>query len=396
SSERHAMRLRREHDREHELDPETTRELEALDAALAGLPIEPRDEELASLAVALRDERPVPRPEFALDLDLRAREGFETTARAARLRTPPPGRPPSRRRWGLALGAAASVFIVATGVIGSGVLKSDGGSAGEPLLKLEDAGGSRSAEADQLLLPKGGAPPQPSGGDLAARAPERRVERGALLTLAPPRDRIEQVADDAIRVTDRHGGFVLRSVVTAGEGRDAGAALELRIPSARLQPALADLSELAHVRARTQQSTDITAEFRSPRRRLADALAERRALLRQLARAVTPNETAAVRARLRAVNRRIDRAQAELRRLRQRVSFSAVTVAIEPGAGESADGGGWSVGDAAGDALSVLRTMLGAALVALAVLIPASLLAGVAWLAYRGWLRRRREGVLEM
>ena len=89
--------------------------------------------------------------------------------------------------------------------------------------------------------------------------------------------------------------------------------------------AVADLSELAHVRSRTQDARDITAEFTSPRRRLADALAERRGLLRQLARADTPNETAAIRARLRAVNRRIDRAQAELRRLRERVAFAAVT-----------------------------------------------------------------------
>ena len=96
------------------------------------------------------------------------------------------------------------------------------------------------------------------------------------------------MADDAIRVTDRHGGFVLSSSVAAGEGADAGANLDLRIPSTRLQPALADLSELAHVRARTQETSDITAAFRSPRRRLADAFAERRGLLRQLARAVTP------------------------------------------------------------------------------------------------------------
>jgi hypothetical protein len=79
------MRLRKE----PELDPQTLRELETLDAALAGRPVDPRDDELAELAVALHDERPLPRPQFALDLDLRAREGFQTTARAAR----PPERP---------------------------------------------------------------------------------------------------------------------------------------------------------------------------------------------------------------------------------------------------------------------------------------------------------------
>ena len=189
---------------------------------------------------------------------------------------------------------------------------------------------------------------------------------------------------------------MLTSSVSSGEGAEAGATLDLRIPSARLQPALADLSDLAHVRARTQDARDITAAFTSPRRRLSDALAERRGLLRQLARADTPNETAAVRARLRAVNRRIDRSQAELRRLRDRVSFAAVAVAIEPGgAGDSGDGGGWSLGDAAGDALGVLRTLLGGALVALAVLVPAGLLGGAGWLAYRRWVRHRRERVLE-
>jgi hypothetical protein len=301
------------------------------------------------------------------------------------------------------------VFIVATGVIGSGVLDSGGQGSrdgAEPVTSPESresapapapapAAGGGAAAPGVEALPAPAVSPPPSGGDVAARAREREVERGASLTLAPPRDRIEQVADDAIRVTDRHGGFVLRSAVTAGAGRDAGAALELRIPSARLQPALADLSELAHVRARTQEATDITAEFTSPRRRLADALAERRALLRRLARAVTPNETAAVRARLRAVNRRIDRAQAELRRLRQRVSFSAVSLSIEPGSGASGDGG-WSLGDAVDDSLGVLRTLLGATLVGLAVLVPASLVGGLAWLAYRGRVRRRREHVLDV
>jgi hypothetical protein len=377
------MRLRRE----PEMDPSTRRELEALDAALAGQPVDPRDEELGSLAVALREERSLPRPEFALDLDLRVRDGFPApeTAKTAQ--------PPRRRRtWGLAVGTAASLFIVATAVLtsGGGDVSRDGASPAKPGTALESSDPAPSSASGTSVAP---APP-PSAG-VAPRVRDRKVERGASLTLSTPRDQIEDVADGAVRVTDRHGGFVLSSSVSSGEGREAGATLDLRIPSARLQPALADLSELAHVRARTQEARDITAAFTSPRRRLSDALAERRGLLRQLARAVTPNETAAVRARLRAVNRRIDRAQAELRRLRDRVSFAAVSVAIEPGA-DSGDGGGWSLGDAADDALGVLRALLGGALVALAVLVPAGLLGGGGWLAYRGWVRRRRESALEM
>ena len=386
------MRLRKE----PEMDPSTRRELEALDAALAGQPVDPRDEELASLAVALREERPLSRPEFALDLDLRVRDGFPAAETASP--APRPKRAVAfRRRWALALGTAASLFIVATALLTSGLpgAGDEDSPRSQPPMELEDsfpapaAGGTAAQESAPVLA----APPSPR--DLAARARDRQVERAASLTLSAPRDRIEDVADGAIRVTDRHGGFVLRSSVTAGEGSEAGASLDLRLPSTRLQAALADLSELGHVRSRTQDARDITAEFRSPRRRLSDAQAERRGLLRRLERAVTPNETAAIRAQLRAVNRRIDRVQAELRRLRNRVTFASVAVAIEPGRASS-DGGGWTLGDAVDDALGVLRAVLGGALVALAVLIPAGLLGGAGWLAYRGWVRHRRESALEM
>jgi hypothetical protein len=399
------MRLRREPD----LDPVTIRELASLDAALAGRPADPRDGDLAELAVALRDERPGPRPEFALDLDLRARDGFPAPDMPARRRAPSPVRS-FGRRWALALGTAASVFIVVTAVLVSGgggghEDAGDGTVATTPAIEAAPAPSQPQSQAqapaqDRAAGEAAGpatSPPLPAPPGVAPRARERQVERAASLTLAAPRDRIEETADEAIRVTDRHGGFVLSSSVSAGDGSKAGAALDLRLPSERLQRALADLSELAHVRARTQDARDITAAFTSPRRRLADALAERRGLLRRLARATTPNETAAIRARLRATNRRIDRAQADLRRLRERVAFSAVAVTIEPGSESSASaGGGWTLGDALDDALGVLRALAGAALVALAVLVPAALLALAAWLVYRPWLRRRRERALEM
>ena len=387
------MRLRRE----PELDPDMRRELDVLDAALAGRAVDPSDQDLAELALALRSERPAPRPEFALDLDLRARDGFPAPepVRPA----PAPRRAAAfRRRWALALGTAASLFIVVTAVLVSG-LPGGGGRDDSTSLptELEDQFAAP-AQRESAPAPAGTAAPAmslPAPPDAAPRVRNRRVERGASITLAPPRDRIEDVADDALRVTDRHGGFVLSSNVTAGEGREAGANLELRIPSDRLQAAITDLSELAHVRARTQSSRDITAAFTSPRRQLADALAERRGLLRRLAAADTPNETAAVRARLRAVNRRIDRAQRDLRRLRERVSYAAVAVAIEPGTDKAEDRGGWTLGDAAADALGVLRALLGTTLVALAALVPAALVGALGWLAYRAWVRRRRESALD-
>ena len=408
------MRLRRG----HELDPETKVALAALDAALAGDPVDAAHDDLRDLAVALRDERPRPRPEFELALDLRAREGFPRDAGPG-IHTAAPERrrelhtPQRLRVTPLALGTAAAIFIVATAVLTTGLIGGGGGGDGRvtataPSESTAPASKGTAERAEPVIPLSGGAsddaaaggtanslPAPPDPRDVAPGARRREVERAAELTLSTPRASVEDTADGVVRVTDRHGGFVLSSSVSSGDRGAAGASLELRIPSARLPAALADLSELGHIRSRTQSARDITGEFTSPRRRLADALAQRRGLLRQLAQADTLNETAAVRARLRAVNRRIDRAQAELRRLRERTAFAAVSVTVEAG-GAARDGGGWSLGDALRDAGSVLTAILGAALIAGAVLVPGVVLLAVGIVAYRYAVRRRRERALEM
>ena len=62
------------------MDPGMQRELHALDAALAGEPVDAELAELADLAVDLRAERPVPPEEFLQALDARAAAGFRSAA----------------------------------------------------------------------------------------------------------------------------------------------------------------------------------------------------------------------------------------------------------------------------------------------------------------------------
>src|SRR3954462_6931904 len=87
-----------------------TRELTALDDALAGRPVDPDLAELAELAVALRDERPVPGPAFARSLDARAARGFRRAGSEGALR-----RGIKRPRVtlpALGLAAAAALLVV--------------------------------------------------------------------------------------------------------------------------------------------------------------------------------------------------------------------------------------------------------------------------------------------
>ncbi|MDP9293511.1 MAG: DUF4349 domain-containing protein, partial [Actinomycetota bacterium] len=221
----------------------------------------------------------------------------------------------------------------------------------------------------------------------------RSVERSAELTLAaPPRD-IDTAAAGILRVTDQVGGYVVSSTVSSGSSGQ----FELRVPERRLQDALTRLSRVARVRQRTQSARDITAEVVSARERLTDARTERRSLLRQLAAADTPNETASIRARLRLVSGQIASAKRDLRRVQTRASYSsvAVTLLADHRAAGGGDGGAWTPGDALDDALRVLEVTAGVLLVALAILVPLGLLALPALLATRHAAQRRRERALD-
>jgi hypothetical protein len=391
-------------------DPGIERDLAAIDATLGGQPVEADLAELAELVLVLRDERPRPRPAFVEELDDRVGTGFPRSEVDEGART---GSKPLRfwppvkaRRLPLAFGSAAALLIVVTAVVSSGVLSSSdggrqsvpaGGGAGKvvspataprPQLAMPSA-----AEQSDSAVPRSAL--RAAGGGVRPDVRTRQQDRDAALVLATPRKEVEDAADGVIEVADRYQGFVLRSNVSGGDRGRAGATLELRIPSDKLQSALRDLSELAHVRSRTQTTQDITARFVSARSRLNDAVAERRALLRQLGRAVTINETASIRASLRLANRRIAAVRSDLRSLRNRVNFSTVSVAIEADESIKASGGNWTPGDALRDARDILRTTLGILLVSLAVLLPLVALSLVAWFAARGVRRGYRERALD-
>jgi hypothetical protein len=407
-----------------DLTPDVERELAALDDALAGRRVASDLTELGELALALREERPRPTDGFGRSLDTRVERGF-------------PGRDPrvrvSGRRWWSALlsmpalGTATAVLIVVAIVVADPAGHSEGGGAGsagggaETSLAdggdaaapesagtaAESSGGREAAVAQDESAPDAttgfseplpSVAPAPGDGSPGSDGRVRRaVERSASLTLAArPRD-IDDVSRRIQAVTSQQGGFVVSSTVSSSAG-GGGGTFELRIPTSNLDEAIDALSRLGRVRERAQRSQDITAETVSARSRLKDARTERKSLLRQLAAAVTVNETAAIRTRLDLVSREIEQARAAVRRVRNRAAFSTVSVTL---VGDSNavvpadDDDQWTPGDAAKDALRVLEVAAGVALIVLAVVVPLALLAALGGLAARWSRRRRREHALD-
>jgi len=389
------------------LDPIVEQELEALEAVLAG---KRHDPELALIADEARATAPPMPPGLALRLEAAAADGFPRSApertRLGWLRRPPllP-----------ALGALAAVLLAL--VVAGSALR--GGSsddetfgtsgAGQAELSTGSSGGANTdsaAAGSTAPGPTGAlAPPVAEDADAltrqapaAARGP-RRVQRAAELILSTPIAELQDTSDAVARTADRLGGHVQRSDVSAGD-ESGQATFDLRIPTARLEEALASLSELGNVQSRTQRSQDITARFTSARSRLNDARAERQALLRALAEADTSQEIASINARLDIARARIAAAKGDLFGARRAAGLARVSVTVvgvsgdDEGAGLG-DEGRWTPGQALDDAVAVLSVAAGVAIVAFAAAIPAALLALLAALAWRVYRRRSRELALE-
>lgn len=422
--------------------PETDTILAAVDEALdrgeAGRPDE-LERAFQELALALSADVPQPGEEFTAAMEARRAEGFPRRDRVSgplaaalprrlrvsgragavlsKLRLPRLGGP-------LLAGAASAALavVVAVAVIPAG----DDGPAGERppgtdgapvggasgggdeaesldshgLLAEREGGASSRAEDDSVAIapappPGGVVPPDPGDGSVAPRRGRREVERAAQLTLAAAADRLDDLAGEVIAVVDRHRGLVISSNVTSGADGATGGSFDLRIPQARLQDALRDLSGLAEVRSRSQTSQDVTRSVASAEERLEEARSDRRGLLRRLERADTEEAADAIRRRLRLVSAEVRRLRDDLAVRRERVALATVSVTLVEDPGAEDEGGGTSdLRNALDDGLEAAEGSLELLLRALGVLIPLALLSGLVWGAARLVRRRRREAAL--
>jgi hypothetical protein len=372
-------------------------DLAVIDLALAEDRVtaaDPAERELQELALALRADSAEPRPVFADGLGDRVRAGFPRSGPAQRARTLA-GRLPRPRRLLPVMAAAATLLIalaVAVPLLSGGnedAMTSGGGapttdSAAPPAAQSESRGG--------VAQP---APVSPTGGqDFDPGRGQRSIERSASLTLEAPNDEQDRLAESVAKVADGQRGFVLRSSVSSGED-SGGGSLELRVPAERLRDTLRDLSALGTVRSRSENGQDVTASVVSASDRLESARAERASLLRRLRRADSDTQAETLRQRLDANAVEIRRLRSDLRSLRVRTNYAAISVTLTDGSrGDVVGGPGDSTGAALDDAVASLQASLNFLLRALGALLPLGLVLATAWFGGRAVVRRRRESVL--
>jgi hypothetical protein len=347
---------------------------------------------MPDLEMLLRDVRPVPDPAWAGELDARM---------AARFPGPPPrwkGSLSALREHFFAFGVAGAVasmllvLVIAAVNSHSGDDTASGGSASAPAAAPNsDSGSSSSGGA------KSAAPPLSAAPETLGARPQRK---DAALTLACTPAQVATVTDRAIRVVDNLDGFVQSSEINS-QGSDAGASLSLKVPSTRLETALGQLSRLAHVKARSQQTEDLTDQKAALEAAVRDARADVAGLRARLAKAATDKERSKLRAELDTASRRVTRREREVANLNRQVSYATIDLSIEGdrrpgGAAPGKPGDHWTPGDALHDAGRVLEVIAGVLVIALAILLPLGAIAALIALAARIFTRRSRERALEM
>jgi len=342
----------------------------------------------------LRAMAPRPSAEFVASLDARVAERFGEPER-------PAAAPRRKRRWSwpLMTGSLASAAVAAVVVV---VILSGGGSSPSGDATTAQVF-SESAAAPEHRAAEGSAGAG-AAADSAAAAPTpapagsepRRVERQAQLTVSIEHGTFDEAAARVPQIAAAANAIIDTSrVSTSSSGGEA--TYTLRVPVARLNDTLAQLSKLGRVTSRDETGYDITGAVVATEDRLGDLRAERDSVRRQLAAETDAAKAAELRQRLSSLRDEVARVRGEAIRLQQRTSYATVNLTLDErregsGSGASDDEGG--IAGALDDAGRILGAMAAAAIVVLAVAVPVALLLVVLWKGAGALRRRRREAGL--
>jgi hypothetical protein len=313
---------------------------------------------------------------------------------------------PRRFSWRpvlIALPIAAAMFAAAFGLTRGG---SDGG--GDSAVAFEraqtardstnpSAGGDLSAQLAPRDSRRSAAPPPWESATLSARegAGGRAQEWDIALELrVPDNDRLSQASADAIRTTRELGGFVVSSNV-ATRDRGGEARLVLRVPSRRIQDAIARLSDLGTITAQQVAIQDRQDELDRLRRRIDTLRVQRAELdLRLRTESLTAPERLRLELRRQRLTGLINSLTATRNGVTREVAMAEVSLTVRTGTSAPAPSEG-RIEAAARDALHVLAVAGAVAVFAFIVLTPLLAIGLAAWLGRRSWRRRENERLLE-
>ena len=227
-----------------------------------------------------------------------------------------------------------------TGSIGAGASTSDGFSA------RDEARSANLAITEQAAAAAPGAPPAPAlqraraTSNAAARAdvslgmPMPAIDPAGSMLVRHGRASIEvKTLDEAVtrlrQTAQQYGGFVANTALQSGKDEQRSAMLQLRVPSAQFDAAVAALSQLGKVESVNVNAEDVGEEYVDLGARLTNARRVEARLVEMLAtRTGKLSDVLTVEQELARVRMEAERYEARMRWLERRASLSSLDVSI--------------------------------------------------------------------
>lgn len=240
--------------------------------------------------------------------------------------------------------------------------------------------GSASAGAIAGPAPQQPQLEEPSSEELGGIGP--RIVKTGRLEVEVPEGEFQERFADARSVASRYSGFV---TAAATEGQDARTGrIVIRVPVARFDAALDDLTSLGVLRAEEVRGVDVTEEFVDLQGRLKVHTRHQRFLFRKLGQTNSIGESIRIREMLEDVQFEVERLRGQLRLLRDRSNFATIDVSMyEVGSAPEQEEGTSPLAGAWDRALHGTETVVAAIVVGLGYLLPVLVLLLLLWLGGR-------------
>jgi len=199
-------------------------------------------------------------------------------------------------------------------------------------------------------------------------------------------------------LVESEGGYIAGTDAQAGPATDQPSqirtgVINFMVPAGHFDATIDELSKVGKVQSEHITGTDVSAQYVDLNARLANAEAQRNAMLALLAQARNINDIIAVQNQIGQITSQIEQLKGQIKYLDDNTSYSSVAVSLtEEGApAPTQPSDSWGFATALNDAAHNFVATLNYVITALGAIGPLLVLAGLGWLV---WRSRRRTPVV--
>ncbi len=216
------------------------------------------------------------------------------------------------------------------------------------------------------------------------------VIRQAQLTVTVGSGTFDSKLSDVRRLVEGQGGFIAGTDATASPATDTQSSqirtgvINFMVPAQHFDATIDELAKVGKVQSEHIAGQEVGAQYVDLRARLANAEAQRNAMLALLGKAQNISDIIAVQNQIGQITAQIEQLKGQIKYLDDNTSYSSVTVTLtESGAPAPTSSDSWGFATALSDGAHNFVTTINYALSALGAVGPLLVLLGVGYLVWR-------------